>query len=104
VALDATLDDDLRAEGMARELVNRIQRLRKDAGLRITDRIVLTVGGPESVQAAATAHERFIAGETLAISVAIGDADVCDGVGHVRDTDIDGLAARIALQVAPPGA
>ncbi|MCG6957300.1 MAG: isoleucine--tRNA ligase [Gemmatimonadetes bacterium] len=104
VALDPTLDDDLRAEGMARELVNRIQRLRKDAGLRITDRIVLAAGGPESVQAAATAHESFIAGETLAVSVAVGEAEVCDGFEHVRDTDIDGLAARIALRVAPRGA
>ena len=47
VALDPELDDELIAEGVARELVNRIQRLRKDSGLDITDRIELVIGGPD---------------------------------------------------------
>jgi len=97
VALDTELDDELRAEGLARELVNRIQRLRKDAGLEITDRIDLAIGGPDSVQQAAGVHEAFIAGETLAVSVAIGDG-IADGFEHVRDVDIDSTQATIGLK------
>ena len=101
VALDPQLDDELIAEGVARELVNRIQRLRKDAGLDITDRIELTIGGPDSILSAASLHETFIGGETLALAVAIGDGD---GVGadfaHRREIDIDGTPATIGLRRA----
>ncbi len=100
VALDPTLDDELRTEGLARELVNRIQRLRKDAGLEITDRIELALGGPNGVQAAAEAFRAFIAGETLAVSLSVGDGNVGEGFPHVRDVDIDGTPARIALRPA----
>ncbi len=100
VALDPTLDDELRAEGIARELVNRIQRLRKDAGLEITDRVELAIAGPDGVQAAARAYEDFIAGETLAVAVAHGDDRVDQGFPHVRDVDIDGIPTRIALRPA----
>lgn len=100
VALDPELDDELRAEGLARELVNRIQRLRKDAGLQITDRIALAIGGPDSVQEAARVHETFIAGETLALSVTIGDDGVTEGFEHVREVDIDGTQARVGLRVS----
>jgi isoleucyl-tRNA synthetase len=98
VALDPELDDELLAEGLARELVNRIQRLRKDVGLEITDRIDLAIGGGDPVQSAAGAHEEFIGGETLALSVTIG-ADV-RGVDypHVLDVDLDGTAAQIGLR------
>jgi isoleucyl-tRNA synthetase len=98
VALDPELDDELRAEGVARELVNRIQRLRKDAGLEITDRIELVIGGPEAVQAAADAHRDFVGGETLAVGIAVG-AEVPEGdFAHVREIDIDGTSAWIGLR------
>jgi isoleucyl-tRNA synthetase len=100
VALDPTLDDELRVEGIARELVNRIQRLRKDAGLDITDRIDLALGGPNGVHAAADAFRDFITGETLAVSLSLGDGDVGEGFPHVRDVDLDGTPARIALRPA----
>jgi len=102
VALDPTLDDELRAEGIARELVNRIQRLRKDAGLEITDRIEVALGGPDGVRAAAEAWGDFIAGETLAVAVTLGDDEVGGGFPHVREVDIDGTPARIALRPARP--
>ena len=102
VALDPDLDDDLLSEGLARELVNRIQRLRKDAGLEITDRIELAIGGGPPVQAAAGTHEGFISGETLALSVAIA-ADIARAeYPHTLDVDLDGTAAKIALR--PVGA
>jgi isoleucyl-tRNA synthetase len=100
VALDPRLDDDLRAEGVARELVNRIQRLRKDAGLEITDRIALALAGPEPILVAAEAHRDFISGETLALDVTLlGDGDSgASGYPHASETDIDGTPAWIGLR------
>ena len=102
VALDPELDDALRAEGLARELVNRIQRLRKDAGLEITDRIELGISGPDTVRAAANLHRDFIGGETLALEVAVLDdgAGEADGFPHATDVDLDGTPAWIALRPA----
>jgi hypothetical protein len=74
VALDPRLDDALKDEGLARELVNRIQRLRKDSGLEVTDRISLGVYGPEPVPRAVSTWRDFIAGETLALEVQSGVA------------------------------
>lgn len=91
------MDDELVAEGIARELVNRIQRLRKDAGLDISDRIELAIGGPSAILSAASRHERFIGGETLALAVTVGNgADF----PHRREVDIDGTAATIGLRRA----
>jgi isoleucyl-tRNA synthetase len=99
VGLDPELDDELRAEGLARELVSRIQRLRKDAGLEVTDRVSLAVDGEDAVLGAARAHQDFISGETLAVAFDTGDDAVTDQE-HVREVDLDGLQARIALTVA----
>jgi isoleucyl-tRNA synthetase len=73
VALELALDDDLRREGLAREVVHAVQAARKDAGLDVTDRIVLSLAGDEALVDAARAHERYVAGETLATSVSYGD-------------------------------
>ena len=69
VALSLELDDDLRAEGLAREIVHAVQNARKGAGLEVSDRIELGLGGGDEVLDAARAHEAYIAGETLASSV-----------------------------------
>ncbi|MGH2973406.1 MAG: isoleucine--tRNA ligase [Solirubrobacterales bacterium] len=74
VALQLGLDDDLRREGLAREIVHAVQNARKAAGLDISDRIELSLGGDDELLAAARAHEPYIAGEVLATSVAY-DAD-----------------------------
>jgi isoleucyl-tRNA synthetase len=70
VALQLELDDELRREGLAREIVHAVQNARKGAGLDISDRIELTLGGEEELLAAAREHEAYIAGEVLATSVA----------------------------------
>jgi isoleucyl-tRNA synthetase len=70
VAVDTRLDDDLRLEGRVYDLIHTVQRLRRDAGLEITDRIVLTVTDAERDL---LAHEDWIKGETLATSVEVGD-------------------------------
>jgi len=68
VVLDTEVTPELAAEGVARDLVRAVQQARRDAGLDVSDRIVLTIGGSEEVQAAARTHEELIARETLATS------------------------------------
>ena len=72
VALDISLDDALKGEGLARELVNRVQNLRKDAGLDVTDRIALTVDAAPEVEAVMKDNLDYIADETLADEVTWG--------------------------------
>ncbi len=97
-ALDPILDDELRAEGRARELVNRIQRLRKEGGLEITDRIRLAVFGPDEIQSAADHYRDFISGETLSVQLDIGSADGdAEGYEATSNIRIDDLTAVIAL-------
>ncbi|HWV56271.1 MAG TPA: isoleucine--tRNA ligase [Longimicrobiales bacterium] len=96
VALDPTVDEALRSEGIARELVNRIQRLRRDVGLRVEDRIRLGIAGDDDVLAAVRAHGEAIAGETLARAVEAGDPTEM-GFDAVREVELDGLWARIGL-------
>ena len=69
VALDVVLDDALKAEGLSRELVNRVQNLRKDAGLDITDRISLTVSAEGELRRALESNLDYIRTETLATEV-----------------------------------
>ena len=69
VALDVTMDDELKAEGLARELVNRVQNLRKDAGLEITDRIGLSLHADDNIRRALEANLDYIRTETLAMEV-----------------------------------
>ncbi|MCP3422781.1 isoleucine--tRNA ligase [Nocardioides pinisoli] len=74
VVLDTAVTAELEAEGTARDLVRAVQQARKDAGLQVSDRIALTLSGPEATLAAARTHEGLIAEETLATSVAYADA------------------------------
>ncbi|MAI24173.1 MAG: isoleucine--tRNA ligase [Crocinitomicaceae bacterium] len=69
VALDISLDDTLKGEGLARELVNRVQHMRKEAGLEVTDRIALTVDAAPELEAVMKDNLVYIADETLANEV-----------------------------------
>lgn len=71
VALDITLDDELRAEGTARELVNRIQNIRKSSGLEVTDRISILVEPLEGIEEAIAGYGAYIKTETLADDIAV---------------------------------
>jgi len=75
VALELELDEGLRREGLAREIVHAVQNARRSAGLEVEDRIELRLGGDGELLAAAREHEGYVAGETLARSVAYGDGD-----------------------------
>jgi isoleucyl-tRNA synthetase len=72
VALELAIDDSLLREGRSREIVHAVQNARKAAGLDISDRIELTLGGDEELLAAAREHEPYVTGEVLATSVAYG--------------------------------
>lgn len=78
VALDITITDELRNEGIARELVNRIQNLRKDSGFEVTDRITVTLKNNNVLQAAVTANEAYIKSETLTDALIFSD-EVANG-------------------------
>ena len=95
VAVDPTVTPELRAEGMARELVSRTQRLRKETGLEVSDRIILKIAGPALVSGAAETHRQWIAGEVLARNIEIMDA-MPAGVTSVA-VELDGVSAHIAL-------
>ncbi|MCY3545524.1 MAG: isoleucine--tRNA ligase [Gemmatimonadetes bacterium] len=96
VALDPVLTDELRREGLARELVNRVQRLRRESGLDITDRIRLAVEGTSAVCEAVREHEAVIARETLAVAVRVGRG--MDGDFEFRsEAVLDGEAAELGL-------
>jgi len=71
VALDITLNEALLEEGIARELINRIQNMRKDAGLEVTDRIKLSITQNDKVESAITSNKSYICGETLADDILI---------------------------------
>jgi isoleucyl-tRNA synthetase len=96
VALQLELDDELRREGWAREIVHAVQNARKEAGLEITDRIELTLGGDEDLLAAAREHEGYVTGEVLATAVAY---DAGDGAS----AKVDGRELRIAVERSDPG-
>ncbi len=95
VALELAIDDDLRDDGWAREIVRAVQRARQGAGLEVTDRIALTLDGDTELLGAARAHQAYIAGETLAVAVAYDSLD--GGVDPVR---IDGRELRVAVALA----
>jgi isoleucyl-tRNA synthetase len=71
VALDITLNEALLEEGIARELINRIQNMRKDAGLEVTDRIKLSITQNDKVESAIISNKSYICGETLADDILI---------------------------------
>jgi isoleucyl-tRNA synthetase len=91
VALNLELDDELRREALAREIVHAVQAARKDAGLNVEDRIALALGGDGELLDAARAHEGYLARETLATSLSF---DGADGAG----THIDGRELRISVE------
>ncbi len=79
VALDTTLTDGLRQEGWCREIINKVQNLRKKSGLEVSDRIRLSVSGTEDVQSVIDKFASHIQAETLAVSIASdGDFDYKD--------------------------
>ena len=74
VALDVTLTDDLRREGIARELINRIQNLRKESGFEVTDRIRVVIANSAEIEDALAAYGRYLCEQTLTESLSFAPA------------------------------
>ena len=94
VALDITVTDDLRREGVARELINRIQNIRKDSGFEVTDRIRVEIEAKEAVVGAVAAYADYIGQQTLARDVRT--AALPEGE-FVVDSEIDEEPLKIAV-------
>ncbi|MTE26230.1 isoleucine--tRNA ligase [Winogradskyella ouciana] len=93
VALDVTITEDLRKEGIARELVNRIQNLRKDSGFEVTDRIDVQLQNDESVKAAIASNEEYIKSETLT-----EELQIMDKVNNGIDIAFDEVNTKLFIQ------
>ena len=93
VALEIEIDEPLRVEGWARDIVRAVQNARQAAGLEVSDRILLTLDGDAELIGAARAHQAFIAGETLATAVSY---EALDG----EPVLIDGRPLKIGVALA----
>jgi isoleucyl-tRNA synthetase len=102
VALDLTIDEELRQEGYAREIVHAVQNARKTAGLAVEDRIELALQGDAALTSAADAHRDYLVGETLALGLELGDGDdeAASSMSYSEQAAIDGLSLTIALRRA----
>jgi isoleucyl-tRNA synthetase len=96
-AIDPTLTPALRREGYARELVSRIQRMRKEAGFAISDRIVVYLAGDPELEATAREFTDYISGEVLARELIVSP-DLPTTVNVTQPLELDELRLRVALQ------
>jgi isoleucyl-tRNA synthetase len=94
-AIDPTVSPELRREGIARELVSRVQRLRKELGMAVSDRITLAVYGDDETQEAAVQFRDWIAEEVLARDVQVARIGSEERAAH--PLDLDGRAVSVAL-------
>ena len=92
VALDVTLTDDLRNEGMAREIVKRIQAHRKESGFEITDHILVKIQNHPEIAAALSAYGDYVSGQVLADSI-----ELVDGV-EGTEFDFDSFKVNVNIQ------
>ena len=95
-AIDPTVTLELKREGLARELISRVQRMRKEAGLAVSDRIVLTVLGGDEVRAVLDAHGEWIASEVLATEL-VTNGELTGRYDATQELDLDGSIARVAF-------
>ncbi|HEX6501460.1 MAG TPA: isoleucine--tRNA ligase [Micromonosporaceae bacterium] len=93
VVLDTQVTPELAAEGLARDVIRVVQQARREADLDVADRISLVVDAPDGVRAAVESHREFIAAETLATSVTLGDVGADGFAGEVGD----GETVRVAV-------
>ena len=99
IALDIQISDDLKKEGVARELINRIQNLRKDSGFEVTDKIEVIIfadgNAREEIVPALDVYRNYVSAQTLALS--IGVEDVADAPSGATDVEWDEGVVRMVL-------
>ena len=106
VALDLTIDEDLRRDGRSREIVHAVQNARKSAGLQVEDRIELALDGEPALLDAAATHSDYIVGETLAVDLDLSAraAQESAAMDYSEQTEIEGLLLSISLSRSKPAA
>jgi len=95
IALDVTITDDLRKEGIAREFVNRIQNIRKSSGFEITDKICVKIEKSDNVNAAINDYKEYIASQVLANEISL-----VDNVVNPTELDFDDFKVNIEVEKA----
>ena len=93
VVLNTTLTTELIEEGLVRELVSKIQTMRKEAGFEVTDKINITLSGSEKVAAIAEKYASDIMGDTLAVSLTVEAPG-----GYVKNWDINGEEVELGVE------
>jgi isoleucyl-tRNA synthetase len=93
VALDITISEDLRKEGIARELVNRIQNIRKDLGFEVTDKVQVQIQNEPHVNAAIQANEDYIKSETLTESISF-----VEELENGTEIEFDEIKTKISIK------
>ena len=93
VALDITISEELKKEGIARELVNRIQNIRKDSGFEVTDKVKVKIQNEINISKAIEANEIYIKSETLTEHIEIVE-NLEDGI----EIEFDGITTKIKIQ------
>ncbi len=94
VALDTTITDELRDEGIAREFVNRVQNIRKSSGFSVTDRIIIRYSGPEQLSTVLQNFKEYVCTETLATGL------YADQIDKMENIEIDEISARVSINKA----
>ena len=94
VAIDTVLTPALIEEGFMREIISKVQTMRKEAGFEVTDHIRITMQGSEKVTAVAEARKAEIAGATLAESLTIGTP-----AGYTKEWDLNGEKATLGVEM-----
>ena len=95
VALDTRLTPELEQEGLARELVHRLQGVRRDAGLTLSDWVTITLDTSDAALAAVVErHGEHVASETIARRLTVGSLPTAD---HVAELSFGGHHARVAI-------
>ncbi len=92
VALDITISDDLKMEGYARELINKIQNYRKENDFNVTDKISITISNNDELKKAVEKHENYIKTQTLADEIIFSEEN------NAPEFDINGIKVKINVQ------
>ena len=93
VVMDTNLSEELLEEGFVREIISKVQTMRKEAGFEVTDHIRITMEGSEKVTAVAEAKKAEITGATLAESLTVGTP-----VGYTKEWDLNGEKATLGVE------
>ena len=98
-AIDPTITPELKREGIARELVSQVQRLRRESGLAVSDRIRVWISAPQEIEFTVSEYIAWIANELLAREIAFGEPPGAQQAAHA--VDLDGSPVRVALTREP---